>query len=276
MSELTDDLQMNRLFTHIDGTPKSWELLISFSTVVTDSVRIIKRALDIILAVLGLALALPFFPVIAALIYLESPGPIFFRQHRAGRLVEVRNGRNGRQFQFEQFEMIKFRTMRVGAEKEKGAVLAEEGDPRITRAGAFLRRTRLDELPQLINVLRGEMSVIGPRPEQPQLIENLSAAIPYFEERMRGVKPGITGFAQVSLGYTGRPPPGSPILEFRDILTNPFKVDEAEGALADDMRIKLLYDLAYGATLQSLSDFLRMELYILWRTPMVMLRGVGR
>ncbi|HXU84119.1 MAG TPA: sugar transferase [Polyangia bacterium] len=243
----------------------------------TDSVRIIKRTLDIILAVLGLALAAPFFPIIAAFIYLESPGPVFFRQRRAGRLVEVRNnGRGGRQFCFEQFEMIKFRTMRLGADKERGAVLAEEDDPRILKIGRVLRRCRLDELPQLINVLKGDMSVIGPRPEQPQLIENLSAAIPYFEERMRGVKPGITGFAQVSLSYTGRPPPDSPILAFREILTNPFKLDEAEGALADDMRIKLLYDLAYSATLQSLSDFLRMELYILWRTPMVMLRGVGR
>jgi lipopolysaccharide/colanic/teichoic acid biosynthesis glycosyltransferase len=242
---------------------------------VTDSVRIIKRVLDILLAALGIALTLPFFPVIAAAIYVESPGPIFFRQKRAGRLVEVESG-EGRRFRFEQFEMIKFRTMRNGAEKEKGAVIAEENDPRITRVGRILRRCRLDELPQLFNVLKGEMSVIGPRPEQPQLIENLSAAIPYFEERMRGVKPGITGFAQVSLGYTGRPPPGSPILAFQDILTNPFKVDEAEGALADDMRIKLLYDLAYGATLQSLTDFLRMELFILYRTPVVMLRGVGR
>jgi lipopolysaccharide/colanic/teichoic acid biosynthesis glycosyltransferase len=240
---------------------------------VTDSVRIIKRVLDILLAVVGLALTAPLFPVIAAAIYLESPGPIFFRQRRAGRLVE---GRNGRRFEFEQFEMIKFRTMRVGADKERGAVVAAEDDPRITRVGRFLRRSRLDELPQLFNVIRGEMSVIGPRPEQPQLIENLSAAIPYFEERMRGVKPGITGFAQVSLGYTGRPPPGSPILAFEQILTNPFKVDGAEGALADDMRIKLLYDLAYGATLQSFRDFLRMELFILCRTPLVMLRGVGR
>ena len=242
----------------------------------TDSVRIIKRALDILLAVVGIALAAPFLPLIAAAIYLESPGPVFFRQRRAGRLVEVRNGPSGRRFRFEQFEMLKFRTMRVGAEKEQGAVLAAVDDPRITRVGAFLRRTRLDELPQLINVLKGEMSVIGPRPEQPQLIENLSAAIPYFEERMRGVKPGITGFAQVSLGYTGRPPPGSPILAFQDVLTNPFKLAEAEGALADDMRIKLLYDLAYGATLQSFSDFLRMEVFILLRTPVVMLRGVGR
>jgi lipopolysaccharide/colanic/teichoic acid biosynthesis glycosyltransferase len=226
--------------------------------------------------VLGLALAAPFFPLVAALIYLESPGPIFFRQRRAGRLVEVGTAVGGRTFAFESFEMIKFRTMRVGAEKERGAVLAEKDDPRITRVGRFLRRCRLDELPQLINVLKGDMSVIGPRPEQPQLIQNLSAAIPYFEERMRGVKPGITGFAQISLGYTGQPPPGSPILAFRDILTNPFKLDGAEGALADDMRIKLLYDLAYSATLQSLRDFLRMELFILWRTPMVMLRGVGR
>jgi len=243
---------------------------------VTDSVRIIKRSLDLILAVLGLTLAAPFFPLIAALIYLESPGPIFFRQRRAGQLLEVKHGVGGRNFVFEHFEMIKFRTMRVGADKEKGAVLAEESDPRILRVGRFLRRCRLDELPQLINVLKGDMSVIGPRPEQPQLIQNLSAAIPYFEERMRGVKPGITGFAQINLGYTGQPPPGSPILAFREILTNPFKVDEAEGALADDMRIKLLYDLAYTATLQSLSDFLRMEMHILWRTPMVMLRGVGR
>lgn len=250
--------------------------LISVSKPVTDSVRIIKRALDVVLAVLGIALTAPFVPLIAAAIYLESPGPIFFKQRRAGRLVEVTGGAARRRFRFEQFEMIKFRTMRVGAEKEKGAVLAAENDPRITRVGRLLRRCRLDELPQLINVLKGDMSVIGPRPEQPQLIQHLSAAIPYFEERMRGVKPGITGFAQVSLGYTGRPPPGSPILAFREVLTNPFKVDEAEGALADDMRIKLLYDLAYGATLQSLSAFLRMELFILLRTPWVMLRGVGR
>jgi lipopolysaccharide/colanic/teichoic acid biosynthesis glycosyltransferase len=243
---------------------------------VTESVRIIKRALDIVLAVAGIALALPLFPILAAAICLESPGPVFFRQRRAGRLVERRDEQGHRKFCFEQFEMLKFRTMRVGAEKERGAVLAEENDPRITRVGRLLRRCRLDELPQLINVLKGEMSVIGPRPEQPQLIENLSAAIPYFEERMRGVKPGITGFAQVSLGYTGRPPPDSPILAFREELTNPYKVDEAEGALADDMRIKLLYDLAYGATLQNLADFLRMELYILYRTPLVMLRGLGR
>ena len=102
----------------------------------------------------------------------------------------MRHGPGGRRFDFELFEMIKFRTMRLGADKERGAVVATVDDPRILRIGRFLRRTRLDELPQLFNVLKGDMSVIGPRPEQPQLIENLSAAIPYFEERMRGVKPG--------------------------------------------------------------------------------------
>jgi lipopolysaccharide/colanic/teichoic acid biosynthesis glycosyltransferase len=243
---------------------------------VTDSVRIIKRALDILLAVMGLALTAPFLPIVALAIYVESPGPIFFRQRRAGRLVEVRNGPSGRKFFFEQFEMIKFRTMRVGAEKEKGAIIAEENDPRITRIGKLLRRVRLDELPQLFNVLKGEMSVIGPRPEQPQLIQNLSAAIPYFEERMRGVKPGITGLAQVALGYSGKPGDNSDAARFLGSLTNPFKVDGADGSLADDMRMKLLYDLAYCASLEDLHTYLRTELSIIVRTPLVMLRGLGK
>jgi lipopolysaccharide/colanic/teichoic acid biosynthesis glycosyltransferase len=243
--------------------------------IVTATVRIIKRLLDIFLASMGLAVSLPFWPVIMLAIYLESPGPVFFRQRRAGRLVEDPVEGRGR-VRFEEFEMLKFRTMRVGADKEKGAVVAAENDPRITRVGQFLRKSRLDELPQLVNVLKGDMSVIGPRPEQPKLVENLAAAIPYFEERMRGVKPGITGLAQVNLGYTGKPLPGSPILPFANELTNPFKLDSAEGALADDMRMKLLYDLVYSASLARLLTFLRMELYILFRTPWVMIRGIGR
>lgn len=242
---------------------------------VAPSVRIIKRGLDVVLATCGIIVTLPLYPVIAAAIFLETPGPIFFRQRRAGRLIE-RDGFRGPPFAFEVFGMLKFRTMRVGADRERGAVLADENDPRITRVGRVLRRTRLDELPQMFNVLLGHMSLVGPRPEQPQLIEDLSLAVPYFEERMRGVKPGITGFAQISLGYSGRPAPDSPVLAFRDALTNPFKIDDAAGALADDMRIKLLYDLAYGACLESLGAFLRMELTILLRTPLVMLRGLGR
>jgi lipopolysaccharide/colanic/teichoic acid biosynthesis glycosyltransferase len=178
--------------------------------------------------------------------------------------------------EFVEFEMRKFRTMRVDAEKYTGAVLAQENDPRITKVGRFLRKTRLDELPQFWNVLRGEMSLVGPRPERPELLINLALAIPFFEERMRDIKPGITGLAQVSLGYTGRAPDGSEVAAFTDTLTNPFKLDEAEGAEADDMRMKLLFDLAYAASLESLPSYLLTELGVIVRTPLVMVLGLGR
>jgi lipopolysaccharide/colanic/teichoic acid biosynthesis glycosyltransferase len=172
--------------------------------------------------------------------------------------------------------MYKFRTMKPDAEATTGAVIAAEGDSRITRIGAFLRRTRLDELPQLWNVLRGEMSFVGPRPERPELLTDLALAIPFFEERMRGVKPGLTGLAQVTLGYTGRPLPGSKIEALLGSLTNPFKIREAVGALADDMRIKVLYDFAYVAALEDLFSFLRLESWILLQTPLAVLRRTGR
>ncbi|HWN67615.1 MAG TPA: sugar transferase, partial [Haliangium sp.] len=172
--------------------------------------------------------------------------------------------------------MHKFRTMRTDAEKFTGAVVASQDDPRVTRVGRFLRKTRLDEIPQLFEVLRGTMSLVGPRPERPELLENLAFAIPFFEERMRDMKPGITGLAQVSLGYQGDIPPGSEIESFANTLQNPFDLEETKGSLADDMRIKLLYDLAYAASAEKLSSYLAMELKILFKTPLVMLRGAGR
>lgn len=248
----------------------------SYKLTVTPSVRVTKRAIDLASSIAGLALTLPLYPAIAAAIYAESPGPIFYRQRRAGMLKGVKVVEGRERPEFVEFDMFKFRTMRVDAEKMTGAVLAQENDPRITRVGRFLRKTRLDELPQLWSVLRGEMSLVGPRPERPELFENLFLVIPFFEERMRDLKPGITGLAQISLGYTGRAPANSEIAAFEATLTNPFELEEAEGAEADDMRMKLLFDLAYAASLEDIWSYLRVELKVIAKTPLVMVLGLGR
>jgi lipopolysaccharide/colanic/teichoic acid biosynthesis glycosyltransferase len=245
---------------------------------VVRSVRVVKRLIDVAGSLLGLAITAPFFPLIAAAVYLDSPGTIFIRQRRAGQLVRASDNpsaQEGAPPKFLEFSMLKFRSMRPDAEELTGPVLASEDDPRVTRVGRFLRRTRIDEVPQFINVFLGDMSIVGPRPERPELAEQLAHAIPYFEERMRDVKPGITGLAQVTLGYTGKPPPGSELDLFEHDLTNPFKVDGAEDALADHMRMKLLYDLAYTAAMEDLRTFVQLETSILLRTPLVMLRGGG-
>jgi len=234
---------------------------------------LIKRLIDVVGASIGLGLTLPFYPAIAIAIYLESPGVILFRQRRAGQLLSVELSAGGVPHpQFREYAMFKFRSMRPDAEKLTGPVLATEQDPRVTKVGRFLRKTRLDEVPQFINVLLGHMSLVGPRPERPELAQQLALAIPYFEERMRDVKPGITGLAQVSLGYTGEIPPGSEIAKLADTLQNPYGLEETRGNLADDMRIKLLYDLAYTASLEKLSAYLQTELKIIFQTPLVMLK----
>jgi len=229
--------------------------------------------MDLLIASLGLVLGAPLFGLIALAIRIEAKGPILYRQRRAAALRGF--DEDGRA-QFTAFQMFKFRTMRVDAERLTGVVLAEENDPRITRVGRILRKTRLDELPQLWNVLVGDMSMVGPRPERPELLENLTLAIPFFEERMRRAKPGITGLAQVSLTYSGRAPSGSAVSELCGSLLNPFAISDAEGALADDMRTKLLFDVAYVAALEHFWTFLRVDFAILLKTPWVMLRGVGR
>jgi sugar transferase (PEP-CTERM system associated) len=146
-----------------------------------------KRAFDILFSLLGFLVTLPFFLLIIILIPLESRGPVFYRQVRTGEGEKT-------------FTLYKFRTMKADAEKETGAVWALKNDKRVTRVGSILRKTRLDELPQFINVLKGEMSFIGPRPERPEFVEKLKDVIPYYAER-HFVKPGITGWAQIKYRY---------------------------------------------------------------------------
>ncbi|MFN4257843.1 MAG: undecaprenyl-phosphate glucose phosphotransferase [Gemmataceae bacterium] len=149
---------------------------------------VVKRVMDIILSLIALVLLFPVMLVVGILVKVTSPGPLFYRQERCGL--------NGKPFQ-----MLKFRSMRVDAEKETGAVWTVENDPRRTRFGAFLRKTSLDELPQLINVLLGDMSLVGPRPERPVFIQRFSKTIPNYMVR-HCVKAGITGWAQVH-GWRG-------------------------------------------------------------------------
>jgi sugar transferase (PEP-CTERM system associated) len=145
-----------------------------------------RRIAEILLSVLGLALSLPLMILTAIAIKLDSRGPVFYAQERVG----IRN---------KTFRIIKFRSMRTDAEKD-GPVWADESDPRVTRVGRIIRKLRIDELPQFINVLRGEMSFIGPRPERPVFVEQLEREIPYYSQRHL-VKPGLTGWAQIRYSY---------------------------------------------------------------------------
>lgn len=191
-----------------------------------------KRVFDIVVSLLLLAVTAPILLLTALAIKLEcgGKGPVFYLQQRVGR-----NGKN--------FNVIKFRSMRVDAEKDGVAQWAGKNDARVTRVGALIRKTRIDELPQLINVLRGDMSFVGPRPERPQFVTELAKQIPYFGIRHR-VNPGITGWAQISYPY---------------------------GASVEDSKEKLQYDLYY---IKNYSIFL--DITILFQTVQVILWGKGR
>jgi len=150
-------------------------------------IRKIKRIMDFSVATVGLILSAPICIVTAIIIRLDSSGPVLFRQRRAGLDENV-------------YTLYKFRTMKQDAEAESGAVWAGRYDSRVTRVGRFLRKWRIDEVPQLINVLKGEMSLVGPRPERPEFIDSLASAIPFYKERLM-VPPGVTGWAQVKFPY---------------------------------------------------------------------------
>lgn len=146
-----------------------------------------KRAFDLLFGLVGVLLSAPVMALIAVAIRFDSPGPVIYRQTRVG-------------FKGRVFELLKFRSMRLDAEAGTGAQWAQERDPRVTRLGRILRKYRLDELPQFINVIRGDMSFVGPRPERPMFVDQLRKEIPYYDERHM-VRPGLTGWAQVEYQY---------------------------------------------------------------------------
>ena len=164
----------------------SW-LIFSDGFVKSRTARFIKRVVDFTAALLGLIILLPFNALVALCIKLDSRGPVFFSQERMSENKKL-------------FKLHKFRSMKVGAEKESGPVWAADNDPRITSVGKIIRRLRIDEFPQMWNVLKGEMSFVGPRPEREFFVRELAKKIPYYSERFT-VKPGITGYAQVLYPY---------------------------------------------------------------------------
>jgi len=189
----------------------------------------LKRLSDIFISLLILIITLPLNILVALAIKLDSRGPIFFKQERSGM-----GNKN--------FNIYKFRSMFQDAEKHTGPVWSQKDDPRVTRVGRMIRKLRIDEIPQMFNVLKGEMSLVGPRPERPYFVEQLSQQIPYYKRRLK-VRPGITGWAQVKHKY-----------------------DEN----IEDVKVKLRYDLFY---IENMS--LRMDIKILARTILVVLFGKG-
>lgn len=192
--------------------------------------RFLKRLLDVVVSLVVLVLSVPLMLIISILIKTTSEGPVIYRQKRVGR-----NGKN--------FTMYKFRTMVDDAEAKSGPTWARENDPRITNVGHWLRKLRLDELPQFINVLKGDMSLVGPRPERPHFVEKFQKQIPLYTRRLR-VKPGITGWAQVKWKYD---------------------------TSLDDVIEKTKYDLFYVENMS-----LRMDFKILINTIFTVVRAKGK
>ncbi len=190
---------------------------------------VFQRLANAVVAVIGIVIGLPFLLLTALAVRLSSPGPVLYRQVRVG-------------LDDEPFTLFKFRSMRADAEKGTGAVWAQKDDPRVTRVGRIIRKIRFDELPQLFNVLKGEMSIVGPRPERPEFVRALSEKIPYYRQR-HCVRPGITGWAQINYKY---------------------------GDTMEDTITKLEYDLYY---IKNMS--MSLDNYIIFHTVKAMLLSRG-
>lgn len=191
--------------------------------------RRVRRLTNALVAAFGFVLSLPVMLLVAIAVKLDSRGPVFYTQARVGR--------NGRLF-----KIIKFRSMKAGAERDSGPVWADVGDPRVTRVGRVIRKLRLDELPQFVNVMRGDMCFIGPRPERPEFVELLERMVPYYSQRHL-IEPGLTGWAQIKYPY---------------------------GASVDDAIEKLQYDLYYIK-----NRSLALDTAILFETVKIVLFGRG-
>lgn len=198
----------------LEGINPSW-IIFSDGFNVSRIRKVLKRGVDLLCAAIGIVLTVPFLPLIALAIKLDSPGPVFYRQERVGEREHP-------------FFLYKLRTMRADAESDTGAVWAQKNDSRITRLGALFRKCRIDELPQFFNILCGDMSMVGPRPERPEFVNKLKEIIPYYSER-HFVKPGVTGWAQVRYPY---------------------------GASEEDAMEKLRFDLYYIKNLSLTFDFM--------------------
>jgi exopolysaccharide biosynthesis polyprenyl glycosylphosphotransferase len=172
--------------TPANSVGASW-LILADTQVLRHSYRAIKRAMDIFVSAIGIILTLPLWGIIALLIKISDRGPVFYSQTRVGR-----SGNH--------FKILKFRTMRPECENNSGPLWASCNDQRITGLGRILRKTRLDELPQFLNVLKGHMSVVGPRPERPEFVSLLKQSIPNYDLRHL-LRPGITGWAQINFRY---------------------------------------------------------------------------
>jgi sugar transferase (PEP-CTERM system associated) len=213
----------------VENLRPSW-LIFSAGFRKSRTLAAMKRTMDIVIASLGLVLGLPVLLLVALAVKWTSPGPVLYHQRRVGLRGQI-------------FWVHKFRSMRVDAEAATGAVWASPtGDPRVTPIGSFMRKTRLDELPQLWNILVGEMSFVGPRPERPEFVTDLTQAIPYYGQR-HIVRPGLTGWAQICYTY---------------------------GASTEDALQKLQYDLYY---IKNLS--ISLDLYIMFETIKTVVLGKG-